>query len=216
LWLSADRETDLERSDRFRQYFELGLQRMLSRSAAIPKTPTMRVSNSYLRTKSGLFGRGRYSSDIRYESFTGLAGGASSAPTATGTPNSVAVFDENGYLIGSSDINLDLLEYLIGTQAASSESVPDNATTAIDEFNATTYRTANVQYAVVRGTSLRAGMFIIATEGTEVRVADYAATEIGDTGVEFSSDLTGGNFRLLVTTSNQGVSATVYYKVSLV
>ena len=217
MWLSADRETDLERSAVYRQYFEMGLQRMLGRSASTAKTPTMRVSNSYLQSKSGnRFGRSRYNSAIGYEGWSGNTGGSSAAPTATGTPNSVAVFDENGYLIGSSDINLDLLEYLIGTQAASSELVPDNATTSIDSFSATTYRTANVQYAVVRGASIRAGMFIITTEGTSVATADYAATEIGTTGVDFSSDLTGGNFRLLVTTDSQGVGATVYYKVSLV
>jgi hypothetical protein len=217
MWLSTDRETDLDRSDRYKVYFDQGIQRMLSRSSSTAKTPTMRVSNSYLKSKAGLFGRSRYNSAIGYEAFSGSTGGSNAAPTATGTPNSVAVFDENGYLIGSSDINLDLLEYLIGTQAASSELAPDNATTAIDEFSATDYRTANVQYAVVRaGGGVRAGMFIITTEGTNITYADYAATEIGDSGVDFSADLTGGNFRLLVTTDARGASATVYYKVSLV
>jgi hypothetical protein len=214
MWLSSDRDTDLDRSDRYKALMEQEIQRMISRSSSTQKTPTMRVSNSYLKSKVGRFGRARYSADI--EPFSGFAGGASSSPTATGTPNSVAVFDENGYLVGSSDINLDLLEYLIGTQAASSELVPNNATTSVDSFDATKYKTANVQYAVIRGSSLRAGMFVIATEGTTVRYADYAATEIGSTGVDFSADLSGGNFRLLAVTDNSGSSATVYYKVSLV
>jgi hypothetical protein len=216
MWLSCDRETDADRAAQYKGQLELTLQQMLARSSSTAKTPTMRVSNSYLQSKAGRGGRSRYSSAIGYESVSGTGGG-SSAPTATGTPNSVAVFDENGYLIGSSDINLDLLEYLIGTQAASSKLIPDNATTSLDAFSATTYRTANVQYAVMRGSIIRAGLFIITTEGTTVTTADYATTEIGgSTGVDFSADLTGGNFRLLATTDAQGVSATVYYKVSLV
>jgi hypothetical protein len=173
----------------------------------------MRVSPSYLRTKAGRWGRSR--NELGIEPFGG-AQAAGNAPTATGTPNSVAVFDVNGLLIGSSDINLDLLEYLIGTQAASSEVVDDDTTEAIDEFDASQYKTAQVQYVVKRGASFRGGFFIITTDGSTVRTADYSTTEIGDTGVDFSADLNAGNFRVLATTDAQGVSATVYYKVSLV
>jgi hypothetical protein len=101
MWLSCDRETDAERAAQYKGQMELTSPANAFSLVFYAKDPTMRVSNSYLKTKLGRFGRSRYSSDISYEAFGG-ASGSTSAPTATGTPNSVAVFDENGLLIGSS------------------------------------------------------------------------------------------------------------------
>ncbi len=213
MWLSCDRETDADRASQYKGQMEITLQQMLSRSSSTPKTPTMRVSNSYLRTKVGRFGRSRSSLDIASEGFGG--GGSTSAPTATGTPNSVAVFDENGLLIGSSDINLDLLEYLIGTQAASSEVIADDATTVLDAFDSALYKSATVQYLIKRGSSYRGGNFVVTTDGTDTTYADYPTTEIGTTGVDFLADLSAGNFRVKAFATSQGSGATVYYKVSL-
>jgi hypothetical protein len=216
MWLSSDRETDLDRSDRYKVLMDAGIQKMLSKTTATPKTPTMRVSPSYLRTKSGMFGRARYSSDIMQEGFGGGNGSAGNAPTATGTPNSVAVFDSNGYLIGSSDIDLDLLSYLLGTQATGSQNVANDTTDVIDEWDVTEYKSAIVQYMIQRDTAYRAGQFIISTDGSNITYSDDGSMETGDTGADWTADLFGGNFRIKLTLDNQGTSGIVYYKVSLV
>lgn len=214
MWLSSDRETDLERADRYQSLMAAEIQRMITRGSSTPKTPTIRVSNSYLRTKQGRTGRSRMASDLL---FPGLAGGsAGGAPTATGTPNSVAIFDENGYLIGSSEVDLDLLEYLIGTQAIGLAVAVDNTTTILDSFSSQTYKSADIQYIIHRGSSYRAGHFLIVTNGSDVRVTDFATTEIGDTGIEFEADTVGNDMRFKAVADSQSQPATIQYKVSFV
>jgi hypothetical protein len=218
MWLSADRETDLDRADRYKVLMETEIKRMISRASATPKTPTMRVSESYLRTKRGGGNNSRYSSLIGSEGFGSIGGvsGSGNAPTATGTPNSVGVFDVNGYLVGSSAINLNLLEYLIGTQATGSKVMADNATSDVDTFDVVKYKSADVQYVIKRGSTYRAGHFVVVTDGTTINYADYGPTELGNPGALFSADLISGSFRIRLTLDNQGVSGTLYYKVSLV
>lgn len=213
MWLSSDRETDIDRADRYKVLCDLEVQKMLQRASATPKTPTMRVSNSYLRTKSGLFGR-----SARYTAGMEPFGSAPSAnaPTATGTPNSVAIFDANGLLIGSPDIDLDLLSYLIGTQATGSVPVDNNATTTIDAWEVDLYKSAEIQYVIKRGTTYRSGHLVVATDGSTVNYSDSGPLEIGETGAEWTADLIAGTFRVQVTLDDQAVGGTVYYKVSLV
>lgn len=66
-----------------------------------------------------------------------------------------------------------------------------------------------VNYSVLRGAGLKeTGQLLLTSDGTTVAVSNTNAY-FGDTGVTFNADINSGNIRLLYTTTNTGVAATM-------
>lgn len=66
-----------------------------------------------------------------------------------------------------------------------------------------------VNYSISRGAGLKdTGQLFITSDGTDVALTNTNAY-LGDTGVEFDSDINAGNIRLLYTTTNTGTDATM-------
>lgn len=214
MWLTCDRDTDSERAEMHRQLMEQTLQRMMTKEEITPKTPTMRASTAYFRTKrmNGARSAGYYSHSYA----EGFPGGqvTNAAPTSTGTPNSVAVFDENGYLIGSDAIDLTALEFLVGAQGGLTATIPASSTITVDSFNATQYKGAQVAYVLQRGTVFERGTIDILTDGSAAWMAGPVGV-LDDTGVEFTVDIFAGEFRLRATADGVGPTATMSYRVLL-
>lgn len=221
MWLSLDRNTDPERSETFRALMEQSLQRMITKSETTPNTPSMRTSPSYLITKRrsgrGNAWGGGYNGDGLVMGGGGIGGGfSSSAPVSTGTPNSVAVFDENGYLIGSPDIDLSMLEYLVGNEGGRTENLLPSVTTVVGTYDANEFKSLQFQYQLTRGNSYRSGLLFVNTDGVITTHDDDGPTPIGgNTGVVFDTDIFAGEIRVLAITDGSGATATLKFKTSL-
>lgn len=212
MWLSCDRNTDAERAETFRQLMEQTLSRMLLKTENVQKTPTMRLSNSYLSSKRGW----RKALGSYADGFSMSGGGAiSAAPVATGTPGTVAVFDDAGYLIGSDTIDLSMLEYLIGNEGGKEANLPTNEDTVVSEYDATTYKSLQFQYQITRDGKYRSGTVFVNTNGSVTTHADKGAMEIGDVGVVFDTDIFAGQMRVIAKVDSSGATALIKYKASL-
>ena len=89
-------------------------------------------------------------------------------------------------------------------------SLADNTTNGI-VFSVSVSSNENwiVNYSVLRGAGLKeTGQLLLTSDGTTVAVANTNAY-FGDTGVTFNADINSGNIRLLYTTTNTGVAATM-------
>jgi len=133
---------------------------------------------------------------------------------ATGLPNSVAVFNENGLLIGSADITADMLLYLVGTTPANTEVVLPNTISTIEDFDASLFPSGQIQYIMKRGTAARAGIIAFTTDGSNVNYVDTSTTEIGVTGTDFEVDIDSGRLRFRAHVDNVGAEVSVKYKIS--
>lgn len=215
MWLSCDRNTDAERSETHRQLMEQILSRMLIKAESAPKMPSIRASNSYLNTKRGGLFRRRGAS---YYSDGLVFGGnpTSGSPVATGTPNTVAVFDENGWLIGSPTIDLTALEFLVGTEGGQEATLTPSTTVTVNAWDGTKYKGLKLQYQIFRGTAFRHGELYVNTNGAIATFADLGPTEIQATGVDFDADIFAGQIRVLANVDNSGPTGLLKYKVSLI
>jgi hypothetical protein len=101
MWLSANRERDAEWAQENYALMQKTLMRMAGKTEDTPERPVLRMSRAYLSTKRRAGSRtGDFGSD-----FIGNGGGSIGSPTvATGTANTVAVFNEQGLLVGSDEV----------------------------------------------------------------------------------------------------------------
>lgn len=213
LWLSASRERDPEMVQENLTIFTAYLNRMAGKTEDSPERPVMRASREYLATK-------RRGSGIRTTyrmgdgTIPGLNGIIGAPPVSTGTPNTVAIFDENGYLIGSDTIDLSALEYLVGSQGGLSANLTPNTTEVINQWNATQYKGFKMQYQINRGAGLfEHGDFTASTDGSTVSYSQEFTAGV-DVGVLFFVDIFAGNLRLNAIT-DAGATADLKYKVSM-
>jgi hypothetical protein len=101
MWLSANRERDSEWAQENYTLMQKTLMRMAGKTEDTPERPVLRMSRNYLATKRRGGGRRAYTSIDTSAGLGGSGGGFGSAPAPTGTPNTVAVFSADGYLIGA-------------------------------------------------------------------------------------------------------------------
>lgn len=96
----------------------------------------------------------------------------------------------------------------IANQAVGQTVVATVAQTAVDTFAAATYRSAKYIVQITQGSNYQSSEIMILHNGTTTSTAEYAMMNTGGTLGTFSSDISGGNVRLLVTMSS-ATSATI-------
>jgi len=96
----------------------------------------------------------------------------------------------------------------IANQAVIRATVATTAQTAVDTFSASTYRSAKYIVQITQGTNYQSSEIMVLHNGTTTSTAEYAMMNTGGTLGTFSSDINGGNVRLLVTMAS-GASATI-------
>jgi len=70
-----------------------------------------------------------------------------------------------------------------------------------------------IRYSLVRGVVREVATLHMVTDGTNAYISRGDATNNGDPGVTFTADVSGGNMRLLYTTTNTGSNASFKFKV---
>jgi hypothetical protein len=74
--------------------------------------------------------------------------------------------------------------------------------TSIDTFSASTYRSAKYQIQITRGSEYQVTEISIVHDGGDSYGTEYATLKTGETLSTFSTDISGGNVRLLATPSS--------------
>ena len=105
MWLAASRERNESWAQENLALMKQMLARMAGKNEATAERPVMRVSQNYMSSKrrSGVGRRAGigYGIDGGISGFNSGVGGAS---LVTGTPNTIAVFNEQGELVGSDEV----------------------------------------------------------------------------------------------------------------
>lgn len=75
-----------------------------------------------------------------------------------------------------------------------------------------TYRTIKIEYSISRGSgNYVTGYIVLLHDGTTPRMTYIEDDSIGTHGITFSTDINGGNIRLLYTTTSTGTAATMRF-----
>lgn len=110
----------------------------------------------------------------------------------------------NGSLsvVNASGLNVDSL---------TSISLTDNTTNGVAITNATATSTNwVVDYSLTRSATRETGTLLVVSDGSTAQVSTQSIG-IGDSGVSFTADVSGGNVRLLYTTTSTGSAVTMKY-----
>ena len=76
-------------------------------------------------------------------------------------------------------------------------------TTVVASISASTYAAVFFDYVAYKSSNIRAGIVTACSDGTNVSFSETSTTDLGDTSdVTLSVDISGGNFRLLATTTS--------------
>lgn len=144
--------------------------------------------------------------------------GASSSASAGGPPNSIQ-YNNGGLLDGSSNfllqtntLNLAGLQISILTVPGGILNLVDNMSspTAITSYVAATFPFTVLEYSIVRDGLYRTGRMLIATDGTVSSNSDDFV-DTADTGVVFSTGISGANVVIYYTTTHTGFNGTFKY-----
>lgn len=76
------------------------------------------------------------------------------------------------------------------------------------------YKSVMIKYSIQRGTAVETGILLMSTNGTDVALGGPSAP-VGDHGVTFSADLSGGNMNLKYDTTNTGTDAIMRRSVEI-
>lgn len=116
-----------------------------------------------------------------------------------------------GVTIDGRDISADgaLLDSLVAPTSVALTNNTTNGTVAL--FSLLEADTVHLQYSVVRSGELQAGSIILTTNQTTVAISHTSAFT-ADVGITFTADISGGNIRLLYTSTNTGSGATLVYR----
>ena len=88
--------------------------------------------------------------------------------------------------------------------------------TSIDSFSASTYRSAKYQIQITRGSEYQVTEISIVHDGTDSYGTEYATLKTGSTLATFSTDVSGGNVRLLATPSSTTSTVFKFTKTTIV
>ena len=228
LYHAWSRKRNPEEASANRSLFQAKLDRMAGKTEDSPDKPMIVPSKLYLgakrgrsgmRTRSGGFGDG------------GFGGGGSSAPS--GSANTVAIFDSDGFLQGSPVISLtelgyldnatsniqDQIDALVGGGAEVSESlaIADNQATPLTVMTwpLAAQDSIWVKYALSRGSLREVGQILIASDGSSASIAQ-SYTAVGAPGIVFSVAVSGSDIVLQYTSTNTGSSGRLQLKWSSV
>ena len=88
--------------------------------------------------------------------------------------------------------------------------------TSIDSFSASTYRSAKYQVQITRGSEYQVTEISIVHDGSDSYGTEYATLKTGETLSTFSTDISGGNVRLLATPSSSSSTVFKFTKTAIV
>ena len=88
--------------------------------------------------------------------------------------------------------------------------------TSIDSFSASTYRSAKYQVQITRGSEYQVTEISIVHDGSDSYGTEYATLKTGETLSTFSTDISGGNVRLLATPSSSTSTVFKFTKTAIV
>jgi len=88
--------------------------------------------------------------------------------------------------------------------------------TSIDSFSASTYRSAKYQIQITRGSEYQVTEISIVHDGSDSYGTEYATLKTGATLSTFSTDISGGNVRLLATPSSSTSTVFKFTKTAIV
>jgi len=88
--------------------------------------------------------------------------------------------------------------------------------TSIDSFSASTYRSAKYQIQITRGSEYQVTEISIVHDGSDSYGTEYATLKTGEILSTFSTDISGGNVRLLATPSSSTSTVFKFTKTAIV
>ena len=181
-----------------------------------------------------------YASSAGIATFATTAGVSTNAQGLTGTPditvNNIvgvaATFTGNVSIAGTltyEDVtNIDSVGIVtarsgvfFGSPAVSaiitnSATTTTESQTSIDSFSASTYRSAKYQIQITRGSEYQVTEISIVHDGSDSYGTEYATLKTGETLSTFSTDISGGNVRLLATPSSSTSTVFKFTKTAIV
>ena len=95
----------------------------------------------------------------------------------------------------SFELNNGLISSAVSTTTTSSQ-------TSVDSFSASTYRSAKYNVQITRGSEYQSTEISIVHDGSSSYGTEYATLKTGSSLATFSTDISGGNVRLLATPSS--------------
>jgi len=126
--------------------------------------------------------------------------------TAGAVQDSNVTIDDSGNITQATNIVLGVL---------ASATLNDNTAspTAVFSLATASYDSCVVEYSIKRGSGNREiGHIYMINDGTTSEFT-AAGAALGSSGVTFTSDISGGNMRLLYTTTSTGAAATMKYRI---
>lgn len=203
-----------EMHDKWQAKYQAKLARMAGDKDEAFDSPKLNIKSSYLSTFRRNRGR-------RIAAPSAGGGTAASLPTYLKDVeiDGASVVDDitvdDGILIDGRDISedgdaLDLLS------VPTSVTLTDNTTgQVVATWAVATYDSIFLNYSIKRGASnVQVGTINLVTDGTSASIAEGAIADLGTLGVTFTTDVSGGNLRLLSTTTPTGTAATFKYVVN--
>ena len=189
---------------------------------------------------SGGGGDSDYASSAGIATFATTAGVSTNAQGLTGTPditvNNIvgvaATFTGNVSISGTltyEDVtNIDSVGIVtarsgvffgsptVSAILTNSATTTTESQTSIDSFSASTYRSAKYQIQITRGSEYQVTEISIVHDGSDSYGTEYATLKTGETLSTFSTDISGGNVRLLATPSSSTSTVFKFTKTAIV
>jgi len=181
-----------------------------------------------------------YASSAGIATFATTAGVSTNAQGLTGTPditvNNIvgvaATFNGNVSIAGTltyEDVtNIDSVGIVtarsgvyfgsptVSAIITNSATTTTESQTSIDSFSASTYRSAKYQIQITRGSEYQVTEISIVHDGSDSYGTEYATLKTGETLSTFSTDISGGNVRLLATPSSSTSTVFKFTKTAIV
>ena len=189
---------------------------------------------------SGGGGDSDYASSAGIATFATTAGVSTNAQGLTGTPTIAvtnitgvaATFTGNVSIAGTltyDDVtNVDSVGIVtarsgvyfgsptVSAIITNSATTTSDSQTSIDSFSASTYRSAKYQVQITRGSEYQVTEISIVHDGSDSYGTEYATLKTGETLSTFSTDISGGNVRLLATPSSSTSTVFKFTKTAIV
>jgi hypothetical protein len=129
----------------------------------------------------------------------------------TATDNGTDKLQVDGTIVAT-EVSVDSNSYLTSGSAA----LATTSLTALDTSPAATYRTVKYIVQISQGTSYQSSEVLINHNGTTAYMTEYAVLKTGSTLATLSTDISGGNVRLLVTMGTTASATIKFFKNAII
>lgn len=141
-----------------------------------------------------------------------------SSPVAAAGANGDIQFNASGTLGGNTNFKIDTtvpaikygsMEFL----AMQNVTLLDNQTNVVGFMYSDTYKFAVIEYSLLRNAAYRTGRLLVVSDGINASIASDHIEEGGLADITFTADVSGGNIRILYTSTSTGFNADMKYIV---